>query len=522
MPIGDDKHRLIFDELVNILGPEYVSDDPAVIEAYNRESQTPAFLVRGKPEFIVLPESTADIQQIVRLANRYDFPYAVLSTGLLLAAYSATRPYWCIVDPKRMNHIEIDEKNMYAVIESYVTHAQLQAEAMKRGLSMGIPEAGAQSSSLANHIFVGFQSTSYRTGHAARNVLGVEWILPTGDILTTGSLATAEGDYFWGEGPGPDARGLLRGLIGNRGSLGIVTRIAVKLYPWPGPQVLPTDGITPLRTCELPPERFRWYLFTYPTLNEAIETIREISKSEIGGIVHLWPPTYYNWWWAKSFEEYWTTWTQEYWQKNVSNCVVVCLWGFASEKQVNYEEKLLMDIINETGGKLIPDEVYQKWVPYTIANWIRDSNGNRMARTAGGYYTADITVDTLDDCQRATELGWAIIDKYTPPLLDSDHPAWVAPYDFGHFALIEMDMAREKRDDTDPVAVGGLIKDISATSMKESIPGYFIASAPYNRCGSAFAHIDVITANIKKALDPNNVANPTRLVDLDQIDPKEK
>ena len=46
MPIGDDKHQLIFNELVNILGPGYVSDDPAVIEAYNRESQTPAFLVR--------------------------------------------------------------------------------------------------------------------------------------------------------------------------------------------------------------------------------------------------------------------------------------------------------------------------------------------------------------------------------------------------------------------------------------------------------------------------------------------
>ena len=66
MPPGDEKHNLIYDEMVNILGNDYVSDDPAVVEAYSRESQTPGFLTRRRAEFIILPDSTEDIQQVMK------------------------------------------------------------------------------------------------------------------------------------------------------------------------------------------------------------------------------------------------------------------------------------------------------------------------------------------------------------------------------------------------------------------------------------------------------------------------
>jgi glycolate oxidase len=519
MPFRDEKHKLIYNELVNVLGPNYVSDDPAVMETYNRESQTPTFLIRGKPEFVVMPGSTEDVQQILRLANRYRFPYSIVGSGLLLAVVSAVKPYWCIIDTKRLDRIiKIDEKNMYAIIEPHVTHAQLQAEAMKKGLFNGTPEAGAQSSSLANHIFAGMQGTGYRTGYASRNVLGVEWVLPTGDILRTGSLTNPGAGYFWGEGPGSDSRGLLRGLIGHRGVFGIITKIAAKLYPWPGPAVLPTEGVAPDKKCELPREKFRWYLFTYPTLHRAIEAIREIGKAEIGGIMHHWPPVYYPWWWAKSKEEYWRTWTtEEYWQRNVKNCVAICLWGFTSEKQMEYEEKVLKQIIKETGGKLIPDEVYQRWVPYTANNWVRDTNGNRMARPAGGYYISDMAIDSLDDCERNFESGWPILDKYTPPLLHSDHPAWVAPYDFAHYALAEMDVPREKDDESDLIAVGGILHDVITKSAESQLPAFLLSTSPYDRSGPAFANIHLLVAKLKKALDPYNVANPTRFINMERM-----
>ncbi len=520
MPLGDEKHQLIYEELVNILGAEYVSDDPAVTEAYSRDVWAVSILRKRSPEFVALPGSTDDVQRIVRLANRYKFPFSVIGSGLLFPMIGARKPYWCLVDPKRMTKIEIDEKNMYAIIEPCITHAQLHAEAMKIGLHMGTPLCGSQSSSLANYVHQGMHGTAYRTGFGTRNILGVEWVLPNGELLRTGSLAVPGGTYWWGEGPGPDARGLLRANMGHFGALGIITKIAVKLYPWPGPSVFPTEGVAPDKKSELPPERFKWYLFTYPTLERAIETMREIGKAEIGGLLHHWPTLIFDLFWAKSKEEYWSTWVEEYWQRNVKNSVVVCLWRFTSGKQIEYEEKVLRQIIKETGGKVIPDEVYQRWVPYAANDMIRCSNACRALRP-GGYGADLVSFDSLDDVLRVFPAAFELLDKYTPPILDCDHADWVSSYDLCHFASAEIDFPHEKTDEGYQ-AVLMRSGELIAQDMKEQVIELSSYIAPANRTGSTFANFHLILAKIKDALDPNNVANPTRLINMEKMKETQK
>jgi len=522
MPLGDENHKLVYEKLGNILGTDHVSDDSAVTQAYSRDFFAASVLQRqNKPEFIALPGTTEDVQQIVKLANRHKFPFSVIGSGLIFPIIGARKPYWCLVDTKRMNKIEIDDKNMYAIIEPYVNHTQLHVEAMKKGLHVGTPSAGSQGSSLANHIFAGFQGTNYRTGYASRNVLGVEWVLPNGEILKVGSLATPEARYFWGEGPGPDARGLLRGTLGHFGALGIITRIAVKLYPWPGPTVLPTEGVAPEKKCELPPERFKWYLISYPTFEAALEALYEIGRSEIGGILHYLPAAWFNWWWAKSKEEYWSTWIEEYWQKNVKNCVAVCLWDFALTKQLNYEEQVLKQIIDDTGGKLAPDEVYQRWGPYAANNYIRDTNGPRVMRIGGSFGGSRVMVDSIDYARHSFPLVWEISDRYTPPLLDIDRNGWVAPYDFGHAALLENEYNHEKTDEACKAVLDNSTEAI-AQDVKEQLIDFQNCTAPANRTGSSFADFHLIVAKIKKALDPNNIANPTRLIDMEAMEKAKK
>ena len=107
--------------------------------------------------------------------------------------------------------LDLDEKNMYAVVEPLTTLAQLHAEANKRGLYIGSPEASAQASALAGHLFQGMWGVGFRLGVAYRNILGMEWVLPNGEILRTGSFSQDAGCGFWGEGPGPDLRGMLPG-----------------------------------------------------------------------------------------------------------------------------------------------------------------------------------------------------------------------------------------------------------------------------------------------------------------------
>jgi len=196
MPQGDEKHRLIHRHLSDVLGQQWVCDDPSVVEAYSRESQAPSVATRGRAEFIVMPGNTEEIQAVVRLANRLGYPYSVVGSGLAFGTTAAVRPYWVLIDTKRMNRLTIDRRNMFAVVEPYVTHAQVSAEAMKAGLVNGVPEAGAQSCSLANHVAFGMQGTAYRSGFSSRNILGVEWVLPGGDILRTGSLSSGGGGYF--------------------------------------------------------------------------------------------------------------------------------------------------------------------------------------------------------------------------------------------------------------------------------------------------------------------------------------
>jgi len=57
MPLGDDKHKLIYEEMVNIIGADYISDDLAAVQAYSRDFYAVSSMRRRNlPEFVVLPE----------------------------------------------------------------------------------------------------------------------------------------------------------------------------------------------------------------------------------------------------------------------------------------------------------------------------------------------------------------------------------------------------------------------------------------------------------------------------------
>jgi len=202
---------------------------------------------------VVLPASTEEVAKIVRLCNRIGCQYKALSTGL--GAWNApTRPDYVVqIDLRRMDRIvEVDEKNMYAVVEPYVTGNQLQTELFKVGLNTHMVGAGSQTSVMASATSVfGHGWDGISMGFSNRNLLGVEWVTPDGRIARLGSF-DASGSYFCGEGPGPSLRGAIRGFGGAFGGLGVFTKAAVKLYPWYGPDELTTTGTSPDYITEIP------------------------------------------------------------------------------------------------------------------------------------------------------------------------------------------------------------------------------------------------------------------------------
>jgi glycolate oxidase len=143
------ENRNFYKALEDILGPEYVSEDPVITETY----ATP--VRRGVPVIprfaaITLPNSTEQVQAIVKLCNKYKTQYKAASTSWL---YSDSLVPDCIkIDLRRMNRIiEINEKTMYAVVEPYVIGAQLQAECMKRGLNCNPTGAAESIKKLCRH-----------------------------------------------------------------------------------------------------------------------------------------------------------------------------------------------------------------------------------------------------------------------------------------------------------------------------------------------------------------------------------
>jgi glycolate oxidase len=276
--------REVYQALEDILGTENVSEDPVILDSYAYRMNTPQVKFVPRFEAVTLPQSTEEVQSIVKLCNRYQVQFKASSTGWGFFG-DPGGPGVIKLDLRRMNRIlEINEKSMYAVVEPYVIYAQLQAELMKRGLNCNITGAGSNCSAmpLAAHANLGHLSLSGSYGE--RNLLGAEWVTPEGEIVRLGSLGSL-GEWFCGDGPGPSLRGIIRGNVMPLGGLGVYTRAAQKVYHWPGPPAFPLEGVSPRYRPEPEPERFQIRYLSFPSIAKLREAVQKIGESEIGFIL---------------------------------------------------------------------------------------------------------------------------------------------------------------------------------------------------------------------------------------------
>jgi hypothetical protein len=250
----------IYRAFEDIVGPDNVSDDPAVLDSYvtplaqSSNHMGPVYDVSTPRGLAVLmPGSTAEVQAVVRLCNKYGIKFKASST-FWASRGNISDDYAITLDMRRMDRIlEIDDKNQFAVIEPYVTGATLQAETMKVGLNTTIIGAGSSCSPLASACANGGPSPfAYYGGLLRENLLAFEWVMPTGEIMRSGSLGSGLG-WFCDDGPGPGLRGLMMAGEGHKGALGVFTKCAIKLFPWPGPPSLVNEGIIPAYQAVLPP-----------------------------------------------------------------------------------------------------------------------------------------------------------------------------------------------------------------------------------------------------------------------------
>jgi len=284
--------RSVYRALEDIVGSTNISDDPAVLESYRYSLAHTAihlgpyydtYTPRGAA--VLLPGTTQEVQAILRLCNKHRIRFKASSTFWSAQGYPSEDDTLQL-DMRRMDRIlEIDDKNMFAVIEPGVIGATLQAEAMKMGLNVHLPGSGCSCSILATATsYFGSGPSNLYGGWQYDNLLGVEWVLPTGDLLRTGSLGSGCG-WFCGEGPGPSMKGVARGFLGAKGAMGVFTRCAVKLFAWPGPPTLPVEGTVPAYRTSLP-DNFRAYSVAFPTWKAWADAAYLIWETGIGYLAH--------------------------------------------------------------------------------------------------------------------------------------------------------------------------------------------------------------------------------------------
>jgi FAD/FMN-containing dehydrogenase len=213
--------------LSGIVGDKYFSTDPAIIEAY-RDTLFPVDPPR--PFGVILPETTEEVVDIVKLCNEIKMPIVPIAVGAPINGMNVCIENGLVMDLSRMNKIlDIDPDTMVAVIEPGVTIGQMIKALEPYNLMTSYPNSSPPVSVLANIIFLkGSGQHITKFGTADYYLQGVEAVMGTGKIVKTGSGALDSSDWHFRYCLGPDLSGL---FVGSLGTMGIVTKGAVKLAP---------------------------------------------------------------------------------------------------------------------------------------------------------------------------------------------------------------------------------------------------------------------------------------------------
>ncbi|MEN6358642.1 MAG: FAD-binding oxidoreductase [Smithella sp.] len=217
----------ILKSLIDIVGEKGVSNAPEELWFYARD---PGVLAPHKPDYVVAPKTTAEVQKIVQLAGRENIPVVPMGNGMSLAGLVIPLKGGIVLDMKRMDKIlEVNAMARYVVVEGGTSQGALKAYLLKNHptLRHSIPDAPATTTIAANVSLHGQGRLTNQYGFNSDMVTGLEVVLPTGEICRIGSPSI--GPYWISKGPTlPDLSGLFLGWLG---CTGVITKVGLKLYP---------------------------------------------------------------------------------------------------------------------------------------------------------------------------------------------------------------------------------------------------------------------------------------------------
>ena len=211
----------LVDALVARLGAAHVRTDENARTVYGTDA-----LKRGLPaDVVVFPGTTQEVADVVRICADRRIPVVPRGGGTGYTGGSVPTRGGVVLSLERMNRIlEIDEANLLAIVEPNVITGDLQDAVEQVGLFYPPDPASLRQSVIGGNVAeCAGGPRAFKYGTTKRYVLGLEVVLPTGEIIHTGGKVVKNVVGY----------DLTQLLVGSEGTLAIITKIIVRLVPKP-------------------------------------------------------------------------------------------------------------------------------------------------------------------------------------------------------------------------------------------------------------------------------------------------
>jgi len=414
---------------------------------------------------VVHPDSTDEISRVMKLANRELIPVFPRGAGSGFSGGSLPTRGGIVLCTERMDRILlIDEENLVATVEPGVVTEQFQKAVEKLGLFYPPDPASLKFSTLGGNVAEcagGPRCIKY--GVTKDFIIGLEVVTPTGDIITTG---------------GPTMKGvvgydLTKLMCGSEGTLGVITRIVIKLLPLP--------------------EAKKTMLVLFDSIDGAAQAVSAIIRSKI-------IPA-----------------TLEFMDGRTLDCVrqatdlevpegaraVLIIEVDGDREFLDKQAARIAEIIRplgvvETRIATTPEESEALWQ-------IRRSVSASLRKVNPDKYNEDICVPRSKVPEMIRKVD-AIAEKYAIPIVN-----------FGHAGdgNIHVNIMVNKKVSGDTLKAEGAIREVFKAALElggtmSGEHGVGIAKAPYIPLEITPEAANYMKA-IKQALDPNNILNPGKI-----------
>jgi len=220
--MGTTSPTTALNDLSSIVGKQYVLSDPEIIKPYLLDETAPP--VRPKPTeeiVVVKPSSTEEVSKIMRLANEKGIAVFPRGSGTGLCGGAVPSRPGIVLSMERMTRLEVDRDNLLAICEAGVTLKDLAKAVSEAGLAFP-PHPGDESAQVGAMVATNAGgSRAIKHGIMRGATKGLEVVLADGTVLKLGWKLQKDNTGY----------NLMNLFIGSEGTLGIITKAAIKLSP---------------------------------------------------------------------------------------------------------------------------------------------------------------------------------------------------------------------------------------------------------------------------------------------------